>query len=393
MNRRSRALARCFTLTLLALPAPAQSTSLEVRFYPERSLYLHPLEDQRGIESALLQNAAVINRGTSPLTLESLTFELLAGEAAIQTERLQGDVLTGLGARSGQLAASGMLELFAFHFRPDLLLAGAAPSGGTTLAPGAALLLGHRAFLIQETAINALRLSAVARATAGERVEGRAELAIVRRPPTAGYTFPLAGTWFVGAGASLHSHHRWAVPEEFALDLLRVGENGRTFRGDGKRLDDYLAWEAPVRAVADGTVVRVVDRFEDGKVLRREPGEAPQVYLARVQQAQVTLFAEGPDAITGNAVVLEHANGEFSFYAHLRRGSVGVKVGDRVKRGQVIGKLGNSGNSTEPHLHVHVTNGPDPLRCAGLPVAFEGIELPIADLPRALQTGDVVIAE
>lgn len=124
-------------------------------------------------------------------------------------------------------------------------------------------------------------------------MEARAELAVVRTAPAAGRRFPLAGTWTVAAGASLHSHHRWAVPEEFALDLVQVDARGRTFRTEGAANADFHAWGAPVRAIAGGRVVRVVDRFDDGPILRRQPGEAPEAYLGRVQQAQMALFAQG----------------------------------------------------------------------------------------------------
>jgi murein DD-endopeptidase MepM/ murein hydrolase activator NlpD len=79
-------------------------------------------------------------------------------------------------------------------------------------------------------------------------------------------------------------------------------------------------------------------------------------------------------------------------YAHLKTGSVRVRPGDKVRAGQVIGQLGSSGNSTEPHLHFHVCDRPDALRCAGVPVNFDGIEIPYADQPRVLQTGDIVVA-
>lgn len=391
--RPSRLFAAAFAAALAAAPAAHAAAALEVRFYPQGSIHLHPLDDQRGIASAVLQNAAVVNRGDAPATLTAIDLELLAAGEVAQSHPLAGASLAATAARSGRLAASGMVEAFAFHFGPDQLLAGAKPAGELTLAPGEALLVGHRVFAVQGPAIDALRLTARGTLADGSPVTGSGELAVVRRAPAAGYRFPLGGTWVVAAGASLHSHHRWAVPEEFALDLLRVDERGRTHRGDGAVNADFHAWGAEVRAIADGKVARVVDRFEDGPILRRAAGESAEAYMGRIQQSQMALFAQGLDAVGGNVVVVEHANGEFSHYAHLRRGSLRVAVGDAVRAGQVVGELGNSGNSTEPHLHFHVTDGAETLLTAGLPVAFEGIEIVLADLPRQLQTGDVVIAE
>jgi murein DD-endopeptidase MepM/ murein hydrolase activator NlpD len=392
-SHRSRLFAASLAAALAAAPAARAAAELEVRFYPQGSLHLHPLDDMRGVAGAVLQNAAVINRGDAPVTLDAITLEMLAADESVQSHPIAGAALAAVAARSGRLAASGMIDAFVFHFAPEKLLAGAKPVGSLTLAPGEALLVGHRVFALQGPDVDALRLSARGRTAGGATVDGRGELTVVRRPPATGYRFPLAGHWTVAAGASLHSHHRWVVPEEFALDILQVDAQGRTYRTDGAANADFYAWGAEVRAIAAGKVVRVVDRFDDGAIFRRQPGEAPEAYLGRVQQAQMALFAQGLDAVGGNVVVVEHANGEYSHYAHLQRGSVGVAVGEQVQAGQVVGKLGNSGNSTEPHLHFHVTDGADTLLSVGLPVAFEGIEIVLADLPRALQTGDVVIAE
>ena len=92
----------------------------------------------------------------------------------------------------------------------------------------------------------------------------------------------------------------------------------------------------------------------------------------------------------GDAVVLDHGDAEYSVYAHLVPGSTKVKVGDAVKRGQPIARFGSSGNSTEPHLHFHVCDRPDGIACAGVPPRFIGINLPLADGDRPIQSGDLV---
>ena len=77
------------------------------------------------------------------------------------------------------------------------------------------------------------------------------------------------------------------------------------------------------------------------------------------------------ETLTGNHVVLDLGGGRFAMYAHLRQGSVAVKAGDRVRRGDVLGRLGNSGNSTEPHLHFHVADGTSPVDASGLPFVLD----------------------
>jgi murein DD-endopeptidase MepM/ murein hydrolase activator NlpD len=104
-------------------------------------------------------------------------------------------------------------------------------------------------------------------------------------------------------------------------------------------------------------------------------------------------LAKGANVIAGNYVKIDHGKDEYSFYAHLQPSSVRVHVGDQVKAGDVIGKLGSSGNSTEPHLHFHVCDAPDVLLCAGIPVNFSNITIQWADVPRPIQSGDIVVAK
>ena len=108
--------------------------------------------------------------------------------------------------------------------------------------------------------------------------------------------------------------------------------HGSTHRGDGTRNDQYHAWERPVLAPADAVVIAAVDGLRDNRPLVQTDTRRP----------------------AGNHVVLDLGGSRYAFLAHLRRGSVRVREGDRVGAGDVLGRVGNSGNSSEPHLHVHV---------------------------------------
>jgi murein DD-endopeptidase MepM/ murein hydrolase activator NlpD len=79
--------------------------------------------------------------------------------------------------------------------------------------------------------------------------------------------------------------------------------------------------------------------------------------------------------VGGNHVVLDIGNGNYAFYAHLQANSLRVKLGDKVRRGQVLGLVGNTGNSSEPHLHFHISNATSPLGAEGLPYAFPSFEI------------------
>ena len=113
-------------------------------------------------------------------------------------------------------------------------------------------------------------------------------------------------------------------------------------------------------AVADGKVVGTMKDLDDQK-----PGALPAI-------STITL-----ENVDGNHVVLDLGNGVYAFYAHLQRDSIPVSVGDHVKRGQLLGKLGNTGNTSAPHLHFHLMDSPSTLASNGLPYvidsfAFEG---------------------
>lgn len=177
---------------------------------------------------------------------------------------------------------------------------------------------------------------------------------VVIGPPLRG------GNWFAGNAPSSTSPHRQAYllahgrvyfPERYAIDFVRIGADGHTYAGDPKENAGYHAYNQEVLAVADGTVVAVKDGIPDNT-----PGS-----LA----VSITLGTIG-----GNCVILDISNGRYAFYAHLVPGSLRVQVGDHVRRGDVLARLGNSGNSTEPHLHFHVVNGPSGLAAEGVPYAF-----------------------
>lgn len=164
-------------------------------------------------------------------------------------------------------------------------------------------------------------------------------------------SLPFAGTWWVfwGGPTERQNYHVVAPDQRHAYDLL-VWQRGATHRGAGTRNTDYWAWGRTLLAPAAGRVVEAVDGVRDNR---------PQVQV------------ENRSAPAGNHVVLDLGNGEFALLAHMQKGSLRVRAGDRVRRGTVLGLTGNSGNSSEPHLHFHVQDEPRLFGTAwGLPVSF-----------------------
>ena len=308
----------------------------------------------------------------------------------VDERRLTGTELQRLADAGSRLQQSGTMRLFAFQFCGTGMISSGARLSGPVLGPGEVLLVPQQAFAYTGER-DELRVHAQARSE-GRYVDVSAALPVFSGVAKQTYRFPLRGVWYVAAGPSFHTAHRWAVMEEFALDLVRVGEAGLTHRLPGTQFDEYFAYGAEVLAAADGQVVASAGDEPEDRAAMRRPAESEAAYLARLQQNQAVRIEKGVRAVIGNFVTIDHGGGEYSLSLHLKPGSVHVVAGDRVRSGQVIGLLGSSGNSTEPHLHFQVCDGPEPLACAGIPVSFTDVTLPLSDFPRPIQSGDVVIA-
>jgi murein DD-endopeptidase MepM/ murein hydrolase activator NlpD len=171
---------------------------------------------------------------------------------------------------------------------------------------------------------------------------------------------------------------------------VAFSDGGSTYRGNGAKLGDYAIFGKPVRAVADGKVVAVLDDQADNAAMLKRQGEADDAYLARLPEGQSALLMKGMASVLGNHVVIDHGNGEFSIYAHLKQGSARATLGASVAAGETIGAVGSSGNSTEPHLHFQICDGPDVATCRPIPASFTSYRLPLELGPRTIQSGDVV---
>lgn len=189
---------------------------------------------------------------------------------------------------------------------------------------------------------------------------------------------PVTGRWSAlnSPADRTPSHGTHAYGQTYAIDVVAEPEPGARpgfswLWPPARRNGDFPAFGAPLLSVADGTVVRVVDDQRDH--LSRTSLLA-LLYLM-VLEASVR-DVSGVKRIVGNHVVLDLGDGTYALYAHLRRGSATVREGDRVTAGQRLARCGNSGNSTEPHLHFQLMDGPDPDTARGIPFTWRGIGVP-----------------
>jgi hypothetical protein len=181
---------------------------------------------------------------------------------------------------------------------------------------------------------------------------------------------PLIGAGYVAADgccdsirhvrALLALNGHFTLAQRFAIDWEQIESENRVVKGDTKNLSNYTIYGREVLAVADGTVVSSRNDLPE-----QVPGALPQ---------GMTI-----DQADGNFVVLDIGGGNYVLYAHMQPGSVTVKAGAKVKRGDVLGKVGNTGNTQAPHLHLHVMDGPSPLQSNGIPYVFESFKLTAID--------------
>lgn len=148
-------------------------------------------------------------------------------------------------------------------------------------------------------------------------------------------SFPAEGVWTVvwGGDTPEQNYHVQSRAQKNAIDLIITDKKGKSFRTDGRENSDYYAFGQELTAPCPGEVVLVVDGVKDNK-----PGEFNSMF------------------VPGNTVILKTDNREFLVFAHFKQYSIRVKQGDRVQRGDLLGLCGNTGNSSEPHIHFHVQN-------------------------------------
>ncbi len=173
------------------------------------------------------------------------------------------------------------------------------------------------------------------------------------------YSLPFNNTWLTVNGGidKANSHSYNLFNQRYAYDFFIVDETELSYSGDRKDLNNYYCYKQDVLAVADGIVVDLKNKFSDTPI------------------GDVGTAGCSASDIRGNHIVIKHNNQEYSVICHMLKDSFTVSVGDHVVRNQVIGKCGNSGNTSEPHIHFQIQKGKSFYLSAGIPVFFDNIEI------------------
>jgi len=329
-----------------AAPAAAQGAQLP----PPLELRVpKPPTVAYGVDGAFVAyELHVTNFGAQPLTLRAV--EVVSGDAARRTLFSMTDsVLTQSIARPGPTVPAAERPRIAGGMRGVVFVWMPVDTGAVPASV-------RNRVRVEQGSGDSLRV---------QELEGPV-VAVTRTGPVIGP--PLrGGPWLAGNGPNARTGHRRAlistggtptIAQRFAIDWVKLNDSSTTFQGDRLKNESYYAEGNDALAVADGRVVAVKDSI---------PENVPGVSSRAVP---ITL-----ETVGGNHVIIDIGGGYYAFYAHLRPGSIRVRVGDRVRRGQVVGLVGNSGNSTEPHLHFHLMDGTSPLGSEGIPYLIDSFQL------------------
>ncbi len=187
------------------------------------------------------------------------------------------------------------------------------------------------------------------------------KIALIEYKNKNNYIFPVKGNWQINGNFDCITAHRQRNSDEFAFDLCQLDKNGLNIVNKNKKPEDYPHYGKEVYSIADGIVVQVYEEMLENTI-----------GLSEEENKRLESIHGYWPIITGNIIVIQHENGEYSAYDHLQYHSIHLKVGDSVKQGHVIGLVGDTGLSGCPHLHFELKDGNKP-ESRSLPCSFINI--------------------
>jgi len=317
-----------FLTVLLAVPAFAQDVDVTVR--PD-AVYVETAGGNIVPMERMFFHIVIENKGQAPINVDWLRFDLANSKGILF---------------SGQYSGSALMDLFDSSI--DRRRIETTPKQTLTIDAGERKAISDIFIDLPKGFIGENLVLELSYNSAGKPDSKKTSVQLQRTQAFSG-RLPFDGTWYVSGEHGYLDTHKRFLAETFAYDFVQIGPNGKSYQRDGRNNIDYFAYGKKVLAVKDGTVVNVrADMAEN------VPGETTNV--------------ETP---SGNVVIIDHGNNQFGYYAHLKPFTISVKTGAHVQAGDVLGEVGNSGDSPEPHLHFHVMNNADPAMADGLPVVFE----------------------
>lgn len=361
--------------------------SLELKFWPPDKLYTYTVAEP-WLHDVVLQNVAIINRSGKSITLERLQLSALNNGQTKQDRFLEfANLAANLKSFQAKYAA-GEMKVWDAEYHLSSFFHDAKLTDSPRLDPNEGITVRDQYLALNDQA-DTLRVTAFGKADDGATVEVSAALPLEPYQSKTTLRLPLVGSWQVANGPFPFTSHRWIIHQEFAYDLWKLDADGNDHRGDGSKYDDYYSYGQPVIAPADATVYELRNDADDAPLLNDAVIKDQAEFIRKISAYRDMLFQRGGyDELGGNHLILDHGNGEWSLLAHLKKGSIRVKKGDKVRQGEPLGLVGNSGLSNVPHLHYELVAAPDLPHRRGLPLRFSNLN----DEPgaRVLRFGEFV---
>jgi Peptidase family M23 len=362
-------------IVVLSTAACLSAAAADLKIVPADFIVLNTTNRDKHYSDLVVHTIAIATGVKESATLRSLRVEVLSNGQVLLTREIPIDDLvadTQYLARAplpefvaGQvLDSQGIDHFFGRHI---------SFSASAQMAPSQTL-LAVRIHFSAGFKPDTLRATAMLMGSRGKyQVNSSVPIRSYVSPIT--YQAPLDGEWLMQAVPGVQSHHRFNPSTEFALDFFKVGTDGHIVHGDPLDAHSFYGYGALVTVAAAGTVTAVIaDQKQDRAALTRKVGESREDFGKRVEAFHmVTMRKNFRAANAGNLVTIRHEKDgviEYSSYGHLKAGSVRLKVGDLVTPGDVVGEVGDTGDSNAVHLHFQLNAGADAFMSKSLPVSF-----------------------
>lgn len=331
------------------------------------------------VSDFLLHGLSIRNDGDTEVQLEEICFGLYASELLVKQISYKGSALENMVLRFSEdtlnLDKGFIAKLFLGEedfFRP------ACYTTTLTLKPGQETGIFNEYFvLVYEEIIDLLTIQ-VTFHTEGQLHVQELRLPVVTYKSKNPYIFPLKGSISACGNYNCLLDHRQHYSMEFAIDMAQYNKEQKLCYKEDMKEEDYIVFGKEILAIAEGVVVACYSSFA-------------MVSSWNWQERKPYIEQYGLAAQCGNYIVLEHDNGEYSFYGHLIKDSLTVSLGDKVTQGQPMARVGHTGLSNCPHLHFQLMDGPDFLSSRGLPCTFINIKDAAGNFLGLIQEDNLII--
>jgi hypothetical protein len=317
-------------LLILSLAACGFAQDIDVAVRPD-AVYVEAIGGNVVPMERVFFHLVIENQTKTPAEIEWVRFDMVNSKGVLF---------------SGQYSGSALMDLFDSAI--DRRRIEPTPKQTLTVAPGERKAISDVFMDFPKGFVGENLLIEASYKSGGKQSSKKSSVQLRRNAGFSG-RLPFDGIWYVAAEHGYLDPHKRFLAEAYAYDFLQIGPNGKSYQRDGRTNADYYDYGKKVLAAKDGIVV-----FVRSDVAENTPGETTNLTTP-----------------SGNVVIIDHGNNQFGYYAHLKPFTVAVKTGARVKAGDALGEVGNSGDSPEPHLHFHVMNQADSTQADGIPLVFD----------------------